>query len=142
MSSTLSDAGIAPGTPNEDAATGNTSGYRLDLDGLRGIAIALVAIFHVWFGRVSGGVDVFLTLSGYFFIASLLKHVIATNSSSVPWRRAVDPWPRFWRLARRLLPALLVVLVVVTALIALVMPRTRWGPLGSEIQASALYYQN
>ncbi|GAC50153.1 acyltransferase family protein [Gordonia aichiensis] len=142
MSSTLSDAGVASGTPNEDAATGNTSGYRLDLDGLRGIAIALVAIFHVWFGRVSGGVDVFLTLSGYFFIASLLKHVIATNPSSVSWRRAVDPWPRFWRLVRRLLPALLVVLVVVTALIALIMPRTRWGPLASEIQASALYYQN
>ncbi len=37
-------------TPNEDAATGNTSGYRHDLDGLRGVAIALVAIFHVWFG--------------------------------------------------------------------------------------------
>ena len=36
--------------------------YRRDLDGLRGVAIALVAIFHVWFGRVSGGVDVFLVL--------------------------------------------------------------------------------
>ena len=48
-------------TPNEDAATGNNSGYRLDLDGLRGIAIFLVAVFHVWFGKVSGGVDVFLT---------------------------------------------------------------------------------
>ncbi|NDZ97556.1 acyltransferase [Streptomyces sp. SID6673] len=130
------------GTPNEDAATGNTSGYRLDLDGLRGIAIALVAIFHVWFGRVSGGVDVFLTLSGYFFVASLLKHVIATQSASVPWRTAINPWPRFSRLVRRLLPALLVVLVVITALIALVMPKTRWGPLGSEVQASALYYQN
>src|SRR5690242_6684579 len=31
--------------------------YRHDLDGLRGVAIALVAVFHVWFGRVSGGVD-------------------------------------------------------------------------------------
>lgn len=129
-------------TPNEDAATGNTSGYRHDLDGLRGIAIALVAIFHVWFGRVSGGVDVFLTLSGYFFVASLLKHTIATQPASVSWSTAINPWPRFWRLARRLLPALLVVLAVITALIALIMPKTRWGPLGSEVQASALYYQN
>ncbi|WP_276614889.1 acyltransferase family protein [Gordonia sp. ABSL49_1] len=129
-------------TPNEDAATGNTSGYRLDLDGLRGIAIALVAIFHVWFGRVSGGVDVFLTLSGYFFVASLLKHVIATQPASVSWNRAINPGPRLWRLFRRLIPALFLVLAVVTLLIALVMPKTRWGPLGAEVQASALYYQN
>ncbi|MBD0860384.1 acyltransferase [Gordonia sp. zg691] len=129
-------------TPNEDAATGNTSGYRLDLDGLRGIAIALVAIFHVWFGRVSGGVDVFLTLSGYFFVASLLKHVLATQPASTTWRAAVNPWPRLWRLIRRLLPALLLVLAFVAAMITVIMPTTRWGPLGAELQASALYYQN
>ncbi|MGV9714003.1 acyltransferase family protein [Gordonia sp. NPDC003424] len=141
MSTVVTPSGSHP-TPYEDAATGNTSPYRHDLDGLRGIAIALVAIFHVWFGRVSGGVDVFLTLSGYFFVASLLKHVIATQPAGVPWAAAVNPWPRLWRLARRLLPALAVVLVVITALIALIMPKTRWGPLGSEVQASALYYQN
>ena len=35
-----------------------TGGYRHDLDGLRGLAIALVVAFHVFDGRVSGGVDV------------------------------------------------------------------------------------
>lgn len=129
-------------TPNEDAATGHASGYRLDLDGLRGVAIALVAVFHVWFGRVSGGVDVFLTLSGYFFVASLLKHVLATQPASSTWTAALNPWPRFWRLVRRLLPALLLVLAFCAAMIALIMPSTRWGPLGAELQASALYYQN
>ncbi|MFW0788337.1 acyltransferase family protein [Gordonia sp. CPCC 205333] len=116
--------------------------YRLDLDGLRGIAIALVAIFHVWFGRVSGGVDVFLTLSGYFFVASLLKHVLATQTPAASWAMAINPGPRLWRLARRLLPALLLVLVVIVALIVVVMPKTRWGSLASEVIASAFYYQN
>ncbi|MCX2753675.1 MULTISPECIES: acyltransferase family protein [unclassified Gordonia (in: high G+C Gram-positive bacteria)] len=141
MRTPLTDA-TPVATPNEDAATGNTSGYRLDLDGLRGIAIALVAIFHVWFGRVSGGVDVFLTLSGYFFVASLLKHVLATQPTTSSWGAAINPWPRFSRLLRRLLPALLLVLAVTAGLIALIMPTTRWGPLGAELQASALYYQN
>ena len=40
----------------------NASKYRYDLDGLRGIAIAFVVLFHVFVGRVSGGVDVFLLL--------------------------------------------------------------------------------
>ncbi len=116
--------------------------YRHDLDGLRGLAIALVAIFHVWFGRVSGGVDVFLTLSGYFFVASLLKHVTVTNSPTASWRDAVNPWPRLSRLLRRLLPALYLSLAVIVVLIALIMPRSRFAPLGQEVIASALYFQN
>uniref|UniRef100_UPI003CC7ECF4 acyltransferase family protein n=1 Tax=Nocardia brasiliensis TaxID=37326 RepID=UPI003CC7ECF4 len=47
--------------------------YRRDLDGLRGVAIALVVVFHVWFGKVSGGVDVFLVLSGFFFTGMVLR---------------------------------------------------------------------
>ena len=129
-------------TPNEDAATGNNSGYRLDLDGLRGIAIFLVAVFHVWFGKVSGGVDVFLTLSGYFFVASLLRHVIGSTSPDVSWNTAVNPWRRFSRLLKRLVPALFLVLAGVVALTWWIMPSTRWGTLGREVIASALYYQN
>src|ERR1700723_3381087 len=77
--------------------------YRHDLDGLRGIAIALVAVFHVWFGRVSGGVDVFLALSGFFFGGRLLRTALTPDASL--W-----PFPEVTRLIRRLLPALVVVL--------------------------------
>lgn len=62
-----------------------TSGfYRHDLDGLRGVAIALVAVFHVWFGRVSGGVDVFLVLSGFFFGGRLLRGALTPGASLRP----------------------------------------------------------
>src|SRR5256885_16463708 len=72
--------------------------YRHDLDGLRGIAIALVAVFHVWFGRVSGGVDVFLALSGFFFGGRLLCTALASGASL--W-----PPPEVPRLFPRHLPA-------------------------------------
>ena len=75
----------------------NASKYRYDLDGLRGIAIAFVVLFHVFVGRVSGGVDVFLLLSGYFFLGAQLRYATREGANLNPW------WP-FWRTLRRLVP--------------------------------------
>ncbi|HET9874458.1 MAG TPA: acyltransferase family protein [Mycobacterium sp.] len=109
--------------------------YRHDLDGLRGIAIALVAMFHVWFGRVSGGVDVFLALSGFFFGGKLLR--VALNPVS-----SLSPVPDVIRLVRRLLPALVVVLAGCSVLTILVQPQTRWETFADQSLASLAYYQN
>jgi len=114
---------------------GRAPAYRHDLDGLRGIAIALVAVFHVWFGRVSGGVDVFLALSGFFFGSSLLRSALRPGAS-------LSPWPRVARLARRLLPALIVVLAASAVLTVLVQPQTRWETFADQSLASLGYYQN
>lgn len=65
---------------------GDKAFYRYDLDGLRGIAIFLVAVFHVWFGRVSGGVDVFLTLSGFFYGSKLLRTATTQELPSIRCR--------------------------------------------------------
>src|SRR6476469_9235059 len=109
--------------------------YRHDLDGLRGVAIALVAVFHVWFGRVSGGVDVFLALSGFFSgVAVSLKK---KNPS-----RSLAPGAELTRLLRRLLPALVVVLAASAVLTILVQPETRWETFADQSLASLGYYQN
>ena len=113
-----------------------TSGfYRHDLDGLRGIAIALVAVFHVWFGRVSGGVDVFLALSGFFFGGRLLRTALTPGASL--W-----PVPEVTRLVRRLLPALVVVLAASAVLTILIQPETRWETFADQSLASLGYFQN
>jgi peptidoglycan/LPS O-acetylase OafA/YrhL len=130
----------APGpitsVPTDPApAPGRAVRYRHDLDGLRGVAIALVALFHVWFGRVSGGVDVFLALSGFFFGSSLLRSVLTPGSS-------LSPVPTIKRLARRLLPALIVVLAAAGALTVAVQPQTRWEAFADQTLASLGYYQN
>ncbi|MDN5684478.1 hypothetical protein, partial [Corynebacterium glyciniphilum] len=49
---------------------------RTDIDGLRGLAIALVVVFHVFVGRVSAGVDVFLLLGGIFFFSPQIRNAL------------------------------------------------------------------
>ena len=118
------------------AAGARTTGfYRYDLDGLRGVAIALVAMFHIWFGRVSGGVDVFLALSGFFFGGKILR--IALNPAV-----SLSPVAEVIRLVRRLLPALVVVLAGCAVLTILVQPETRWETFADQSLASLGYYQN
>ncbi len=128
-----------PGPPARAATprvSARSSGfYRHDLDGLRGIAIALVAVFHVWFGRVSGGVDVFLVLSGFFFGGRLLRGALTPGA-------ALRPVPEITRLIRRLLPALVVVLAVSAVLTILIQPETRWETFADQSLASLGYYQN
>ena len=109
--------------------------YRYDLDGLRGIAIALVAMFHVWFGRVSGGVDVFLALSGFFFGGKIIRAALNPAVSLSPVTEVI-------RLVRRLLPALVVVLAGCALLTILVQPQTRWETFADQSLASLAYYQN
>ena len=124
---------LAP--PRPALGTRKSGFYRHDLDGLRGIAIALVAVFHVWFGRVSGGVDVFLALSGFFFGGRLLRAALTPGGS-------LAPGPELKRLVRRLVPALVVVLAASTVLTVLVQPETRWETFADQSLASLGYYQN
>ncbi|MGD1257615.1 acyltransferase family protein [Mycobacterium seoulense] len=121
----------------EPVASGarNAGSYRYDLDGLRGIAIALVAVFHIWFGRVSGGVDVFLALSGFFFGGKIIRAALNPAVTLSPVAEVV-------RLVRRLVPALVVVLAGCAVLTILVQPETRWETFADQSLASLGYYQN
>lgn len=112
-----------------------TSAYRVDIDGLRGYAIGLVVLFHVFVGRVSGGVDVFLLLSGYFFLGGQLRYAMRPNPSLNPW------WP-LWRTMRRLVPALVVVILSVFVAVHYLTPELMSDELAAQFTASMLYYQN
>lgn len=124
-----------PALPPVTMGTRTTGFYRHDLDGLRGVAIALVAVFHVWFGRVSGGVDVFLALSGFFFGGKILRAALNPDLSLSPIAEVI-------RLIRRLLPALVVVLAGCALLTIAIQPQTRWEAFANQSLASLGYYQN
>ena len=80
-------------------------GFRPDIEGLRGIAILLVVAYHAGVTPFHGGyigVDVFFVLSGYLITGILARELVQT--------RALDFGRFYARRARRLLPAVFVLL--------------------------------
>lgn len=98
-------------------ADSHQAAYRPDLDGLRAVAVLSVIAFHMSPKLLPGGylgVDIFFVLSGY-----LITNII--------WREALNgrfSITRFYeRRVRRIMPALLVTLIAVSACaIALLLP--------------------
>ncbi len=111
--------------------------YRPALDGVRALAVAAVLLFHGGLAVLPGGflgVDAFFVLSG-FLITSLL---LAEHEQTGRIRLAA-----FWgRRARRLLPALLVVLVVVAVAGRYLLPDVELGLLRGDALAALAYVAN
>lgn len=111
-----------------------SAGHRADIDGLRTLAIVLVVVYHVWLGRVSGGVDVFLMVSAFLLTGSLTRRATTDEPLDLS---------EFWtRRFRRLIPAAAVTLLAVLAAAAAFFPPTLWTRIWNETWASLLYVQN
>ena len=108
--------------------------FRPEIEGLRAVAALLVAVYHIWMMRVSGGVDVFFVVSGFLITTSLLS------------RYARDGYINFFSfifgLLKRLLPNALLVLTVVLIASYFIMPEYRHAGIIKEIFASIFYFEN
>ncbi|MER7796516.1 acyltransferase family protein [Microbacterium sp. NPDC096154] len=113
------------------------SSLRLDIQGLRALAVALVVIFHLSPALLQGGyigVDVFFVISGYLITAHLLREVERTGTVRLT---------EFWaRRARRLLPAALLVLGVSALAVLLLLPGSVVEQNLWELVFAALYVVN
>jgi peptidoglycan/LPS O-acetylase OafA/YrhL len=111
--------------------------YQPALDGLRALAVAAVIAYHLGAGWAQGGflgVDAFFVLSGFLITSLLLAE----------WgRRRGISLPRFWvRRARRLLPALLLVLGAIALYAATLAPSHQLRTLRADGLASVFYVAN
>ncbi|GAB3477391.1 peptidoglycan/LPS O-acetylase OafA/YrhL [Amycolatopsis cihanbeyliensis] len=107
--------------------------YRPELQGLRALAAVLVVVYHVWFDRISGGVDVFFVITGFLITGQLVR---ASERGRIEFR------PMWGRMIKRLFPAALTVLVAIMAFSFAFLPESRWFQTIREVVASALYVEN
>jgi peptidoglycan/LPS O-acetylase OafA/YrhL len=115
---------------------GSSQRYMPGLDGLRAIAVLAVIAYHLNPARAPGGllgVGVFFTLSGYLITDLLLGQRAAVGSL-----RLGDFW---LRRARRLLPALFLMLAVVVAWVTL-LDRSLLPGLRGDVLAAVGYVSN
>ncbi len=112
-------------------------GYMPALDGVRAIAVSAVLLYHGNLGWFSGGflgVDVFFVLSGYLITSVLLD---ARRANGGPLGL-----PRFYlHRARRLLPALFLMLAVTVAYTVIFLPHEA-AKLRGDLFAALGYVQN
>ncbi len=96
------------------SATDGLLGYRPALDGIRAVAVLAVIAYHFGYRWAPGGflgVDMFFVLSGYLITSLLLAEHARTGRIALR---------QFWlRRARRLLPALFLMLIAVSVWIGL-----------------------
>ncbi|MBF6555137.1 MAG: acyltransferase [Acidimicrobiales bacterium] len=131
----LLDPITQPRLPPRPSATGNE---RITaLDGLRAVALLIIMGYHFGVGWLQGGffsLDIFYVLSGYLITGLLLGEYA---------KRSAIKLSAFWlRRARRLLPALLIVLLVLTFYVRFVAQAGLYPEFRMSALSALFYFSN
>jgi peptidoglycan/LPS O-acetylase OafA/YrhL len=112
-------------------------GYRSDIEGLRAVAILFVIAVHAGvpgFGGGFAGVDIFFVLSGFLITGLLVDEVTRTG--------ALQFGLFYIRRLRRLLPALILMLVVSSVLAWLILAPSAQLPQALASASAAAWFSN
>lgn len=133
-------ASVALQNPTEEAPEKEPKAslprYRPALDGLRAIAVFSVVFYHLGYRWMRGGflgVDIFFVLSGYLITSILVSELYGRGIGL----------RSFWaRRARRLLPAVLLVCIVVAIAVHSLEPTSDWRLRQSDLVWTIFYGVN
>ncbi|MET9731613.1 acyltransferase family protein [Streptomyces sp. NPDC006458] len=125
------------GTGGRPAAPAGNAGMRLDIQGLRAVAVSLVALSHAGVTQVAGGyigVDVFFVISGFLITSLMLREHQRSGKIALG---------KFYaRRALRLLPASTLVVLATLAGSWLFLGPLRFADYAKDAIASAWYVVN
>jgi peptidoglycan/LPS O-acetylase OafA/YrhL len=114
----------------------NSPHIRLDIQGLRAIAVLSVVLFHAWPSALPGGyigVDVFFVISGYLISSILIKDIERGRFSIVEFYR---------RRIARIFPALFLMLAAVAAAGYVVLTPAELKELGRNLVSTTFFVSN
>lgn len=107
--------------------------YLKEVQGLRVVAALLVAVYHIWFMRVSGGVDAFFVIAGFFLYRSLFK------SGAPGWAQVLA---FYQRTCARVFPSASVVIAATCAMFYLADIDSLWPSQIKSALAAMLFVEN
>ncbi|MCX2746229.1 acyltransferase family protein [Arthrobacter sp. MI7-26] len=131
---TTTRALVPPRRQSETVRAAAKSNFRPEIQGLRSVAVLMVVTYHIWFGRVSGGVDVFLLISAFLMTLQFTRRYSDGRQTAL-----IRHWLHHFR---RLLPAAVTVIVGTLAATYMFMPATRWLDTIQQGWASLFYVEN
>ncbi|WP_339722101.1 acyltransferase family protein [uncultured Paraglaciecola sp.] len=112
------------------------SNLRLDIQGLRALAVLSVVIFHISPEHLTGGylgVDIFFVISGFLIIGQLWR---ALNNNKFSFSEF------YYRRFKRLLPALLVVLCISSVAAYFLLLPSEYKNYAYSVFSSLFYFSN
>ncbi len=110
--------------------------YRADIDGLRAIAVLSVVLFHAGVSGLSGGfagVDIFFVISGYLITSLILKDI---------GRGRFSFYMFYLRRAKRIFPALAVVMAATLTTAWFILLPQEFKKLGTSMLATSFFFSN
>lgn len=110
--------------------------YRRDIDGLRGVAVIPVVLFHAGVGPFVGGfvgVDIFFVISGFLITSLILDETLAGQFTIVNF---------YERRVRRIFPALFTLILFCCVVGYFVLAPPEFADLGASAQAATAFSSN
>lgn len=135
-SSVVDVAGRADSTPFPPFTPETKTHIRRDIQGLRGLAVGLVVLYHAGAVVPGGfvGVDIFLVVSGFVIASVLFRELHSTDGLRLG--------EFYERRVRRLLPSLAVMIVVVDVFAVFLMPMRLHPTIAATGKGAATFSAN